>query len=123
MEDSSSPTPTSLSELLDRIVRLEKQVAKIDEEFTRFFEIYSKAASGFGKFDELLMHHCNSHDRQFEEAWARIKNLELTVFPNLAHDITALNKIIPTGESDPENQLDTRNKFPWNNKNGTPDSN
>jgi hypothetical protein len=103
-------------ELLERIVRLESRTARLDAKLEALSTEFKKAVKVFADFDKLLMHHCKTHDTQFEDAWARIKNLEFSVFPNLARDIVDLQNIIGDDDSPASKQLDSREKPPWTDK-------
>ena len=107
----------TIEEVLERIVQLENQAVGMVEQLAKASADFQRAAKIFADFDKLLMHHCKSHDDEFTDAWARIKSLEFTIFPNLARDIVELNNIVGASGPDKENQLDSREKLPWNDNN------
>src|SRR5271167_4356365 len=106
------PEPTA-GALLKRIFQLESQTASLTEQVAKANAEFNRAANLFADFDKMLMHHCMKHDDEFKDAWARIKSLEFTVFPNLAQDVVDIHKIIGEGEPWKANQLDSRTKLPW----------
>lgn len=70
------------------------------------------------KLDEEIKHNANMDrlntelrkliEKDVIDAFERIKNIELRLFPNLACDISEINKIIGEGENRAWNPLDHR---------------
>ena len=58
--------------------------------------------------DEVLRKHCWLLTRELKDAFERIINLELTVFPNLQKDMDQVYKTIGDGEDKLDNPLDRR---------------
>ena len=90
---------SEMEKLREDIKHLTARVAELEYGLSRGAKIY-------GGFFEALQRHCMMLDRDQEDAFERIKHLELTVFPNLARDIQNVHDIIGEGESKAENPLD-----------------
>ncbi len=86
--------PYNPEELTERVDRLDEGLAKCYEVLCGYITTLEKYV--------LTM------DRDLANAYDRIKNLELTVFPNLAKDIKQVRDIIGDGEDKSENPLDKR---------------
>ncbi len=111
MTDDTPPDP-SVSELLKRIVQLEGTAVQLREELSMVGRDLMRAIKVFSQFDDQLINHCKHHDDVLEDVAGRLKNVEYTVFPNLARDIVKLHDVIGgTGESKP-NPLDKRDPAP-----------
>jgi hypothetical protein len=95
-ERDTNPT---MKELLKRLDRLEKKVALFGD------HLYSLS-------QDFMDHRAAQADR-FESAFERIKNIEVSVFPNLLNDIESVHQIIG-GEGVPaeKNPLDKRKITP-----------
>jgi predicted nucleic acid-binding Zn-ribbon protein len=63
-----------------------------------------------GDSDEALRKYCRLLDRDQKDAFDRIINLELTVFPNLQRDMNDVYKAIGEGEDKADNPLDRRGR-------------
>ena len=90
-----------IKELTGQIAQLESRVNTLSDGLTRL----SKVAR---EYDELLSRQSNMIEKSVEDAFARIINLELKVFPNLAGDIDRLQGIIGDSDDKAYNPLDRR---------------
>lgn len=86
-----------------RLARLEGKLEALSFDLNRLAKVNFDSHVQFDK-------HLHIIERELSDAFGRIKNLELTVFPNLAHDITQLRDVIGKGEDTSENPLDRRPK-------------
>jgi len=92
-----------ISMLQQRVRELEAQIEKLNARANRIVKLGMD-------FDQLNSRHCKILDREVREAFDRIKHLELTLFPNLGHDIRAVHDIIGEGEDRADNPLDHRDQ-------------
>src|SRR5580693_1901226 len=97
-ELDKTPSP---DELLKRISRLEALVSTLTEELDKFGRWMNDG-------DRLIIERIKLVERDLDDAFGRIKNIELHTFPHLAGDIVHLNGIIGEGEEKAENPLDRR---------------
>lgn len=90
-------------QLLARLARLEKRIDTLAVGMTR----HVKTAR---EYDEALARQGGMASAEIRDAFERIINLELKVFPNLAGDIDQLHGIIGDGDANhrAQNQLDRR---------------
>lgn len=101
------PKEPTTKELLDRIVRLEKRLTLFGDHL-------------HGLSESFMDDHKAQADR-FDTAFERIKNLEVSVFPNLLADIESVHQIIGgNGVPAEENPLDSRKSFPPKDDAGKP---
>jgi hypothetical protein len=107
---AESTEPPTTREALERIERLEKRLKLLDKHL-------------FQLWDDFMDFRKAQGDR-FESAFERIKNLEVSVFPNLRNDIESVHQIIGgNGVPADGNPLDSRKTSPRNNETGKPESN
>jgi len=104
-ERSEDPTT---KELLERIVLLERKVTRLSGHLSNLW-------------DAFMDHRALQSDR-FESGFERIKNLEVSVFPNLLKDIERVHQIVGgNGVPAEKNPLDSRQNFPRKADTGKPD--
>lgn len=101
-------TDTSKNELLERISRLESSVKMLSQRL-------QKLARQQKDWDEIRGEHLKiidqvqlTHYTALSNAFERIKNMEMKLFPNVAHDMADLKKIIGDGDGKVRNSLDHR---------------
>ena len=80
---------------------LTERVNRLDEGLAKCYEV-------LGGYITTLEKYVLAMDRDLADARDRIKNLELTVFPNLAKDIKQVHDIIGDSGDKSENPLDKR---------------
>lgn len=97
------PEDSSTKELLYRISQLETAMAV-------FTEKLDKAVRHNSNMHRLNIQHRELIESDLVDAFERIKNIELKVFPNLAEDIIHLNDIIGEGNGKAWNPLDQRKR-------------
>src|SRR5215469_9420950 len=91
----SKPTNVPSPEILIRIELLEKKLTTFGDHLFRL--------------SESVMNLDQEHSDRFREAFDRIKNLELAVFPDLLTDLESLHKVIGgTGVPAKNNPYDRR---------------
>jgi molecular chaperone GrpE (heat shock protein) len=90
-----------IKEQAAEIARLEARIEDLSSGLTRLAKVARE-------YDELLSRQSNMIEKSVEDAFARIVNLELKVFPNLAGDIDRLHGIIGDGDNKAYNPLDRR---------------
>lgn len=90
-----------IAAMTERVGALEQQLARLTHDLNRVVRVASD-------YDETLRRHTKLLQRNMEDAFGRIKNLELTVFPNLAADMVAVYDAIGDGEDKDDNPLDHR---------------
>ena len=81
---------------------------ELTEKVDRIEEFLTKCYDVLGGYITTLEKYVLAVDRDLADARDRIKNLELTVFPNLAQDIKQVRDIIGDGGDKSENPLDKR---------------
>src|ERR1700730_1894698 len=99
MTMDQSDNQTQINTLKDEVVRLEARLEELAAD-------YRKAVRALAGYDELLNKHCHLLDKELADAFGRIKNVELRIFPNLARDMTHLYDIMGDGEDKADNPLD-----------------
>jgi len=87
------------SALIERISKLEALVGTLAVEIKKF-------ARWMQDGDRLIIERIRIVERHQEDAFERIKNMELKLFPDLARDIIRLNDIVGDGENKADNPLD-----------------
>ena len=92
----------------DKITQLEAQVVRLEARVEALMSDYRRCVRALSQYDELLRTHCELLDKQMEDAFGRIKNIELKFFPHLARDLDRLGRIIGDAEDAPQNPLDRR---------------
>lgn len=92
------------------IVTLINKVARLEKRLDEFIADYRKRVRILGEYTELLHKHSDMQDEEIEDAFDRIKNIELKFFPQLASDIRRLGKIIGDAKDGPANPLDKRKR-------------
>jgi hypothetical protein len=80
---------------------LTKLVNRLEEGLTKCYDV-------LGGYITTLEKYVLAMDRDLADARERIKNLELTVFPNLAKDMKQVGDIIGDSGDKSENPLDKR---------------
>jgi len=81
--------------LLERTSQFETRIDALEKSLL-------KTAKSANDFEEALMRSWRRNNQQLEDAFARIANIELKYFPNLASDLTQLHKVIGETGSQPE---------------------
>jgi hypothetical protein len=95
----SETTNEPLAEILIRIELLEQKLKNFGDHLFRL--------------SENFMNHREEQSDKFRDAYDRIKNLEVAVFPNLFKDIESVHKIIGgTGVPKKNNPLDRKKTSP-----------
>jgi hypothetical protein len=114
-------------ELLERIDRLEDEVARLgankkdlelrcnitESKLTALSDKFERTAIAFAKFDFLLRDHCELLDGSVKEVWEHIRAIELKIFPNLSSGLDELNNIIRTEADDESSKIDNRRPPLW----------
>src|SRR5579862_177057 len=96
-------------ELLARIAKLEAEVARLTEVVNESSEMRKKLGRFTGKVNALwegFIEYRSERNKWFEDAFDRIMNLEMFVFPNLVRDLDSVHSII--GSDAPKTPLDVR---------------
>jgi hypothetical protein len=88
-------------QLLERMVRLERENARLHNELQRL----TKAVSSH---NQTTQRYCSIYDRDIAYAFERLANVELSVFPNLARDLVDLDKITGPCDDKANNPFDRR---------------
>lgn len=101
MMSDSAKNQATIDELLAKIERLEQRLE------AQAFDLQRLAKACMG-YDEQLDRHCKIHDGQIADAYGRIINLELKVFPNLARDMAGLHDVIGDADGRADHPLDRR---------------
>jgi hypothetical protein len=86
----------------DEIQSLRELVAKLHARVDFLEKKHERAAKIACDCDELLTTYCDRLSADTTDAFGRIKNLELTVFPHLAADLDELHKVIGETDNQPE---------------------
>src|SRR5437764_11543498 len=92
---------TEIAALKAKIADLEARLAKLTDKHQRDV----KALMGC---DDILDKHRKAMHAELTDAFERIKKIELSLFPHLAHDIDDLNRVIGEGDTKAYNPLDFR---------------
>jgi hypothetical protein len=92
---------TELAALKAKIVDLEAQLDKLTDK-------HQRDVNALMGCDDVLDKHRKVTDAELDDAFERIKKIELTVFPHLVSDITDLNRVIGDHETKAYNPLDFR---------------
>jgi len=87
---------------------LRKEIERLSAEVETLHAYIRKGADCLDSSHALTWKFCKLLDRDIKNAFDRIINLELTVFPNLQNDIDDVYKIIGKGEDRADNPLDRR---------------
>lgn len=91
--------------LIDRVVRLESHVERLVtrsenarkeliDRLSRLEKTVERRAASYVAFAQALMDERAMQSDRFENVFERIKGLEVTVFPNLLHDIESVHRIV-----------------------------
>lgn len=94
---------TDVENLRQEIARLAAAVESLKSDLERAVTLADKS-------DELTQRHCRLLGRDLKDAFDRIINLELTVFPRLQQDVDAVYKITGEGDDKADNPLDRRDR-------------
>jgi hypothetical protein len=89
---------------------LRKEIDRLSAEIELLHAHIRKGADLINSGDELSWKYCKLLDRDVKNAFERIVNLELKVFPNLQNDIDEVYKAIGEGDDKANNPLDRRDK-------------
>ena len=92
-----------IEKLKAQIKVLEGRLDKMNAESTRGHKAGMECDEALKKFIDL-------HRRYIDEAFDRIMNIEVKIFPNLLRDINQVHDIIGDGEDKSINPLDHRKK-------------
>lgn len=92
----------------DEIKTLKEKVSHLEARLEELITDYRKVVRSLGGYDELLNKHCKILDKEMVDAFDRIQNIELKLFPHMARDIHHLRQIIGDRGDEPENPLDER---------------
>jgi hypothetical protein len=87
---------------------LRKEVERLSAEVEQLHKYIRQGAEAIANGDELGWKYCRLIHRDVKEAFDRIINLELTVFPNLQKDMDQVYNVIGEGENKADNPLDRR---------------
>jgi hypothetical protein len=96
------------AELSKKYEKLVERLDRIDEDSLRIGELLNERVKFLAEQQEVIM-------ELMEDAFDRIKNVELTLFPNLASDIKHLYGILgtrPVKRRDPLDRRDPQKKPP-----------
>ncbi len=97
-----------------RVAFLERRLKESTSQFEMRIDALEKSllrmAKGANDFEEALMRSWRRTNQQLEDACARIANIELKYFPNLASDLTQLHKVI--GETGPQPECPEERRKP-----------
>jgi hypothetical protein len=110
MVDSDEKPGTE--ELLARIAKLEADVARLAER-AELVKNFSRLKAKVDVLWDGFMEYRNERNKWFEDAFDRIMNLEMFVFPKLFTDMSSVHRII--GLEADKNPLDSRETFPSKN--------
>jgi hypothetical protein len=92
------------------IAKLKAQIAKLDARVEELSSVLSRRMNTSMGMDQLLKQHLNLHDADLAQAFERIFNLEVKVFPNLVRDMDQLYRVIGETPDKKPNPLDQRKK-------------
>ena len=96
--------------MTDELDTLRKEIAHLSAKVEALRSDIGRAVTLGSDSDELLHKRCRLLGRDLKEAFDRIINLELTVFPNLQQDMNDVYKAIGEGEDKADNPLDRRGR-------------
>jgi hypothetical protein len=101
LRDRFDSSEKRFEELLIKHEKLAARVAKIDEGSIAIDDLLDARIKHFAEQQEIIWEY-------LEEAFDRLKHVELTLFPNLADDMTQLNRILGNRNAKPRDPLDRR---------------
>jgi hypothetical protein len=87
---------------VDEIQSLRELVAKLPTRLDVLEQRHDRAVKIARDYDALLETYCDRLSTSSSDAFGRIKNLELKLFPHLAADLDELHKVIGETEGQPE---------------------
>lgn len=88
--------------LAEDIQSLRELVAKLQARVDFLEQRHDRAAKVAYEYDLELKRYCDMISTDNNDAFGRIKNLELKVFPHLAADLDELHRVIGETENQPE---------------------
>jgi predicted nucleic acid-binding Zn-ribbon protein len=91
---------------------LEERIKNLEAQVKALLDGLNKLSKNSYEYDMLLNQHVKILDRQQDDAFGRIKNLEFKVFPNLAQDIKQAFDTIGDDNGKADNPLDRRKPKP-----------
>jgi hypothetical protein len=110
---TESATNRTNEELHARLAKLEAEVARLTEIADESLKLMKTVGRLEPKLDVLwdgFLEYRSKRNEWFKDAFDRIMNLEMFVFPNLVRDMQSVHRIIgPEGEESP---FDTRKTSP-----------
>jgi hypothetical protein len=108
-----------VQELSARVARLEHELGRLRERAGETSPIVKSVERKGKRLGDLLFDLCKSfieyrrdQSKSFQEAFERIVNLEMQVFPNLVRDMKSVHRII--GSEAEGSHLDSRKTSPGN---------
>jgi predicted nucleic acid-binding Zn-ribbon protein len=93
------------------IADLKAKIADLEAQLTKLANKHQRDVKALMGCDDVLSKHRKAMNAELNDAFERIINLELTVFPHLSGDITRLNRLIGEGDQRAYNPLDFRDRI------------
>src|ERR1700684_40174 len=100
----------TMTDSAHEIEKLKAQIKVLEGRLDKMSTESTRGQNAARECDEALKKFIDLHRRYIDEAFDRIMNIEVKIFPNLLRDINQVHDIIGDGEDKAINPLDHRKK-------------